>query len=88
MSVMWQATPQPYMYPVGPPVMVVPNVGGSRIPAPMAVYATPGGGTPQPQQQQQQPAQPPVLSESELKQVLHIIIDISSKRSKYFVTAM
>lgn len=61
--------------------------GGSRIPAPMAVYATPGGGTPQPQQQQQ-PAQPPVLSESELKQVLHIIIDISSKRSKYFVTAM
>lgn len=48
------------MYSVGPPVMVVPNVGGSRIPAPMTVYAAPPPAA--------QPL-PLVLSEAELKQV-------------------
>jgi len=66
-----QATPQPYMYPVGPPVMVVPNVGGSRVPAPMTVYAAPPPNTAQPA--------PPVLSESELKLIEEMFPNIDKE---------
>ncbi|KAF5301461.1 hypothetical protein FQA39_LY02190 [Lamprigera yunnana] len=66
----YNVAPQPYMYPMGPPIMVVPNVGGSRIPAPMTVYTTPSA-APQPQQ-------PVILSEAELKQIKEMFPNIDT----------
>ncbi|KAK4886483.1 hypothetical protein RN001_002754 [Aquatica leii] len=70
----YTAAPQPYMCPMGPPIMVVPNVGGSRVPASMALYPAPSGGAQPPQ-----PIGPIVLSEAELKQIEEMFPNIDKE---------
>ena len=67
----YSATPQPCMYPMGPPIMVVPSVGGSRVAAPMAVYQAPPATIPPPQSF--------VLSETELKQIEEMFPNIDKE---------
>lgn len=66
-----QAT-APYIYPSATPIMVIPKVGGSAAVAPVKLY---------PRYSPNSPAcPPPILSESELKQVflIHGKLDFDS----------
>lgn len=66
----YSAAPQPCMYPMGPPIMVVPNVG-SRVATPMTLYQAPSAGVPAPQSY--------VLSETELKQIEEMFPNIDKE---------